>query len=283
MHRIIDTLKQSRLAVVLRESIKEFNAQNGTHLAASISYHLFFSLFPLTFVALYIATFVTGSKTIHQQIITGISYVLPQARQLIQSVVDNAIITSTEVNILAFLGAVWGGVSFFNAVRVSLNTAWDIKNPPSILKGQLINFAMMVVAGVLISLSVLLTILLNVNDQETQVSGFLIRNLTARVLVNIVITLLAFIVFLLLYKFIPHSRPKWRDLWLGALISAVSFEITKVIFIAYVRIVQPYNLVYGSISLIIAFLMWAYLSALIFIFIAKAIHINLKMKGKTEL
>ena len=279
MHKIIKTLTHNKFAILLKESWKEFNAQNGTHLAASISFNLFFSLFPFTFVALFIAGFITGTQSIHQQIITGISYILPESRQLIQSVISNVTSASSEINVLAFIGTVWGGISFFNAVRVALNTAWDVKNPPSVLKGQLINFIMMIAAGVLLTLSVLLTILLTANAPTVQGAAFITRFSTTRILADIFITILAFLVFLLLYKFIPHSRPKWKDIWIGALASAVTFEITKIIFIGYVRIFHPYNLVYGSIGIVIAFLMWTYLSALAFIFIAKTIHTNLKMRS----
>jgi membrane protein len=85
--------------------------------------------------------------------------------------------------------------------------------------------------------------------------------------------------FLLLYKYVPIIRPKWKDIWIGALVAAISFEITKFAFISYVRIFSPYNLAYGSIAAVVAFLMWAYLSALVFLFIAKVMYVNLKMRN----
>jgi membrane protein len=107
-------------------------------------------------------------------------------------------------------------------------------------------------------------------------------SLIERILANILATGLAFLVFLLLYKFIPSIRPKWKDIWLGALVAAISFEITKIIFLVYLRIFNPYNLVYGSIGALIAFLMWTYLSALVFLFIAKVTHVNLEMRSRSH-
>jgi membrane protein len=281
MALIPQKISHKRLFILLDRSLTEFKAQNGAHLAASIAFNLFFSLFPLTFVALYISTFITGSTSIHHQVVRGISVILPQAQTLVQDILNNSLINSTEVNILAFLGAVWGGFSFFNAVRVSLNTAWNIDNPPSLLKGQLINFIMMVIAGLLILCSVVVTISINSGIGSTGITQYISRHTSAQIAANLLVTILTFIVFLLLYKFIPHHRPRWRDIWTGALISAIAFEITKVIFLYYIRVFQPYNMVYGSISFIIGFLMWAYLSSLIFIFIAKATYINLKMKEQS--
>jgi membrane protein len=116
-----------------------------------------------------------------------------------------------------------------------LNTTWNIEDPPSLFKRQLINFVMMVIAGLLILLSVLFTIVSN-PDGQTPTVGLISGHLYTRVLANILVTVLAFTVFILLYKFIPHSRPRLRDIWAGALISTVAFEITKVIYIGYVRI-----------------------------------------------
>jgi membrane protein len=130
----------------------------------------------------------------------------------------------------------------------------------------------------------LITVFLStVSEQGIQVAGaeLMRSSLFERILANILATALAFIVFLLLYRFIPGIRPKWKDIWLGALAAAISFEITKVIFLVYLRIFNPYNLVYGSIGALIAFLMWTYLSALVFLFIAKVMHVNLEMRSRS--
>lgn len=67
------------------------------------------------------------------------------------------------------------------------------------------------------------------------------------------------------------------------LAAAISFEITKIIFIWYIRTFDPYNLVYGSIAALIAFVMWTYLSALVFLFIAKVSYVNLEMRTSSTL
>jgi membrane protein len=77
----------------------------------------------------------------------------------------------------------------------------------------------------------------------------------------------------MLYHFVPAKRPEWKDIWVGALITAVAFEITKIIFIWYIRNFSPYDMVYGSIGAIIAFVMWSYLSALVFLFVAKVTYV----------
>ncbi|MCJ7778154.1 MAG: YihY/virulence factor BrkB family protein, partial [Sedimentisphaerales bacterium] len=231
----------------------------------------------------YIAGSFTGSPYTQEQIIRGIGYLLPVSRQLIASTVTGVAAARGAIGVVAFIGLIWGGFSFFNSIRASLNTAWGIRKPQHILKGQLINLIMMIGAAILLFLSVLITVFLStVSEQGIPVPGAeMVRsNVLVRILANILATGLAFLVFLLLYKFIPGIRPKWKDIWLGALAAAISFEITKIIFLVYLRVFNPYNLVYGSIGALIAFLMWTYLSALVFLFIAKVTHVNLEMRSR---
>jgi membrane protein len=143
---------------------------------------------------------------------------------------------------------------------------------------------MMIGAAILLFLSVLITVFLStVSEQGIPVPGAEVvrSNVMERILANVLATCLAFLVFLLLYRFIPGKRPKWKDIWLGALVAAISFEITKIIFLVYLRVFNPYNLVYGSIGALIAFLMWTYLSALVFLFIAKVMHVSLEMRSRS--
>jgi membrane protein len=274
---------KSRIIPLLKESLKEFGTDNGTLLAASVSFNLLLSIFPLALAVVYIAGSFAASPYTQEQIIRGIGYLLPVSRQLIAGTVTGVAAARGAIGVVAFIGLVWGGFSFFNSIRASLNTAWGIRKPQHILKGQLINLIMMIGAAILLFLSVLITVFLStVSEQGIQMAGAeLVRSsLIVRILANILATGLAFLVFLLLYKFIPGIRPKWKDIWLGALAAAISFEITKIIFLVYLRVFNPYNLVYGSIGALIAFLMWTYLSALVFLFIAKVTHVNLEMRSR---
>jgi membrane protein len=276
---------KNRIIPLLKESLKEFGADNGSLLAASVSFNLLLSIFPLALAVVYIAGSFAASPYTQDEIIRGIGYLLPVSRQLISSTVTGVAAARGAIGVLAFIGLIWGGIAFFNSIRASLNTAWGIRKPLPLLKGQLINLIMMVGAAILLFLSVLITVFLStVSEQGIPVPGAetVSGDLLERLLANILATALAFIVFLLLYKFIPSVRPKWKDIWLGALAAAICFEITKIIFLVYLRVFNPYNLVYGSIGALIAFLMWTYLSALVFLFIAKVMHVNLEMRSRPK-
>jgi membrane protein len=77
--------------------------------------------------------------------------------------------------------------------------------------------------------------------------------------------LLIFLVFLLLYKFIPNTKTYWRGVWPGALLVALLFELARTLFIFYLDNIANYQLIYGSITSIIVLLVWIYYSSLIMI------------------
>jgi len=275
---------KGRVIPLLKESLEEFGTDNGTLLAASVSFNLLLSLFPLALAVVYIAGSFPQSPYTQEQIIRGIAYLLPVSRELIAGTVTGVAAARGAIGVLAIVGLVWGGFAFFSSIRKALNTVWGIRKPQPLLKGQLINLIMLIGAAILLFLSVLITAFLStVAEQGIPVPGAeLVRSdVMERILANVLATGLAFVVFLLLYRFIPGKRPKWKDIWLGALAAAISFEITKIIFLVYLRVFNPYNLVYGSIGALIAFLMWTYLSALVFLFIAKVMHVNLEMRSRS--
>jgi membrane protein len=289
VRRIIEAIKdialKNRTVLLLQESLNEFGTENGSLLAASVSFNLLLSIFPLTLAVIYIAGSFPQSPYTQDQIIRGIAYLLPVSRELIAGTVTGVAAARGAIGVLAIIGLILGGLGFFNTIRRALNTAWGIRKPQPLLKSQLINTIMMIGAAISLFLSVLITAYLStVSERAIPVPGAaMVSSISIeRVLANVSATAITFTVFLLLYKFVPDRRPKWKDIWVGALIAAISFEITKIIFLVYLRVFNPYNLIYGSIGALIAFLIWTYLSALIFLFIAKVTHVNLEMRARAK-
>ena len=285
--KLIDRAKEfaekNRTVRLVQESLNEFGTENGGLLAASVSYNLLLSVFPLGLAVVYIAGSFPQSPYTQDQIIRGIAYLMPVSRELIANTITGVASARGAIGILALIGLIVGGFGFFNTIRRSLNTAWGLRRPQPLLKSQLVNFAMMIGAAIFLFLSVLITASLSTVSERTIPirGGGMVGTLSVeRILANVLATAIAFIVFLLLYKFVPDKRPRWRDIWIGALAAAISFEITKIIFVIYLTAFNPYNLIYGSIGALIAFLIWTYISAYLFLFIAKVTHVNLEMKSR---
>ena len=72
-------------------------------------------------------------------------------------------------------------------------------------------------------------------------------------------------IFLVIYRFVPDTKTSWRQVWLGALVAAVLFEIGKGIFVWYLENLATYRLIYGSLTSAMALMVWIYVSALVLI------------------
>jgi membrane protein len=83
----------------------------------------------------------------------------------------------------------------------------------------------------------------------------------------VVAVLLDVALFMTLYMMLPHGTSTWREILPGAIGAGFLWELAKKAFLFFVATyISVSNLVYGSVAAIIAFLVWAYLSALIFLF-----------------
>jgi membrane protein len=66
-----------------------------------------------------------------------------------------------------------------------------------------------------------------------------------------------------LYYFGPYRRQRWRFVWPGAILATVLWLLATLVFAWYVRNVAHYNVMYGSVGVVIALLVWMYLIACI--------------------
>jgi membrane protein len=83
----------------------------------------------------------------------------------------------------------------------------------------------------------------------------------------VVAILLDVVLFMVLYIMLPHGSSTWREILPGAIGAGLLWELAKKVFLLFISTyISVSNLVYGSVAAIIAFLLWAYLSGLIFLF-----------------
>ena len=277
---IIKSIASWKIVVLLRKTIQEFTTDNCPLLAAAVSYYLLLSIFPFLLGIISLASFFVDAPALQEHIFQAFQYLIPVSQDFIMNITNSVINERGTIGIIAVVLLLVGCIAFFNAIRRSLNTAWGVHKSRSLIRSQLTNFAMILGAVLLLFISHFITIILNIS--ENILSTVAHQPLTGLVLIHLLVVIidiaLAFLVFLILYKFVPERRIRWRDIWGGALTGAVCFEIISIIFMLYLDTFNPYNLIYGSLGAIIALLIWTYLAALIFLFFAKISAVNVRIK-----
>jgi membrane protein len=248
------------LANTSRETLKPESSIS----AAAIAYFSIFSLFPLTLLSITITSFSFGSVIDQHIIVQRLEFFAPALGLLLGKNFDNIIQARGPVTIVAFIGLIWSASTIFYTFSQTLYRIWGHKRRRSVWKrrGLSILFILTFVGPILFLASFassILTDLINwVPENLFQIiagTGFIIS------------ILLDISLFLVIYMVLPHGASTWREILPGAIGAGLLWEVAKKAFLIFVSTyISVSNLIYGSVAAIIAFLIWAYLSGLIFVF-----------------
>ena len=232
--------------------------------AAAIAYFALFSLFPLTLLSISIASFSLGPLMDQQLILQKLEFIAPALGQLLGQNIDEIIRTRGPVTIVALVGLIWSASTMFFTLTQTLNGIWGNKRRRPVWKrrGLAILFVLTFVGPMLFLASFAGSMIANL---RTWLPGQIIP--IAGGVSFVVAILLDVALFMLLYLLLPHGASSWREILPGAIGAGLLWELAKKAFLFFVSTyISVSNLVYGSVAAIIAFLIWAYLSGLIFLF-----------------
>jgi membrane protein len=232
--------------------------------AAAIAYFALFSLFPFTLLSISIASFAMGPLINQQLILQKLEFVAPALGQLLGQNLDEIIRARGPITGVALIGLVWASSTIFYTLTQTLNGIWSNKRRRPVWKrrGLAILFVLAFVGPALILASfagsLIASLRIQLPDQILPIAGGI--SFVVAILLDVVL-------FLLLYILLPHGASTWREIFPGALAAGLLWEVAKKAFLIFVSsYISVSNLVYGSVSAIIAFLIWAYLSGIIFLF-----------------
>jgi len=250
---------------ILASAARETFKPNSTITAAAIAYYATFSLFPLTLLSIAIASFNLGPLMMNQQLIVQrLEFVAPALGQLLGNNIDEIIRARGPVTIVAIVSLIWSASSIFYMLNQTLHEIWINKQSRPVWKqrGLAILFVLAFVGPALILGSFAGSMISNLHTwlpaQKLPIGDGI--SLVVAILLDIAL-------FMLLYILLPHGTSTWREILPGALGAGLLWEIAKKAFLLFISTyISMSNLVYGSVAAIIAFLTWAYLSGLIFLF-----------------
>ncbi len=276
-------VKNNPVVSLLWQTNDEFSKENSSLMAAAVAYSLLFSIFPFALALLAITGYLMASAEVENQVITAMGNLIPVARNLIINTLEGVIKAREATGIIAMLMLIWSALAFFDALRNSLNRAWGMPDSQTYVKGHLIDVSMLALAVCgLIVFTGLTTTLHYMHESHMQIWVFRFSTtiLFSRLVFMLLSAVLAYCVILLLYHLVPSNRPKWKHIWLGALLAAIGFEIIRFSFVWYVKNFATYNIVYGPIGSIIALLMFMYLTTWVLLFFAKFSYVKMRQDGE---
>lgn len=288
-YRRANRLSQGILGIVV-DTARSFHHARAPEGAAAIAYYALLSLFPLLFFLVAIGSSILKNQQVQQQVLTFVTESLPTARDLVEKNIEHMLEIQGTVGLVGTIGLVWTATAVFNALTHNINRAWRDAGTHNFLRGRLMA---LVIAGSLIGLLLILSLfvitIFNLLAQLTipllgDVSFF--TSLLGRVLTQLIPWLLTYLVFLLLYWWVPNTKVRWSEANWGALVAASAWEVNRSGFIWYLNSgLARYQLIYGSLGAVVALILWIYLSSLIVLFgahLSAAIAHHLRPKDQKK-
>lgn len=245
-----------------------YNRDDLTH-AASIAYYSLLSLFPFFLLALAILGGATADEAKRTQVLLFALRYFPTQFEFITGQLDSFRTSQLSVGVAGTIALVWGAMGMFGAVSTAVNYAWGVEKQRSFLKHKLFSFLMLSVAGFMFVVALLLISASKVVG-ATWFAGVLVNFPGLEVLRSLTIrnatTLLFILVVGLIYYWVPNAKVRFRDVWVGALVTGLLWKGTLEGFAWFVRDMSRFTRINGSIAAVVVFLMWVYIQAVILLY-----------------
>jgi membrane protein len=239
-----------------------------TH-AASIAYYALLSLFPFLLLIISILGVVTTDESDRARVLGFVFTYFPARLDFMADQLDAFRADSLQIGLAGGLGLVWASLGFFGAVTSAVNEAWGVENQRSFWKHRLVSFLMLVAASAAMAVALLLVSFLQVAE-SSRLGQLLASAQWVVVLQTFVFRYLAVAVLVfgigLVFYYIPNARTRFRDVWVGAILTALLWRGAFSGFSWYLRQNQSLSLIHGSITAVVVFLLWIYISSVILMY-----------------
>ncbi|HEX8550918.1 MAG TPA: YihY/virulence factor BrkB family protein [Abditibacteriaceae bacterium] len=265
-------MKISDLPSLLKQTYAAWNEDKAPRLGAALAYYTVFSLAPFLIIILAVAGMVFDASDARGQIMQQVAGTIGQdGADIIGTMVDNANhrgsgITATIIGGVTLL---MGAGGLFGQLQDALNTIWGVAPRPDLglmgmLRARFLSFSMVLGTAFLLlvslALSAFLAALGNWMGGVLPLPAWVMSVLNFAVSFAI-ITLL----FAMIFKVLPDAEIQWHDVWIGAAVTSLLFNLGKLGLAIYLAKAAPGS-TYGAAGSLVIVLLWVYYAAQILFF-----------------
>lgn len=263
---------------ILKDAVKAADRDSLPRLGAALAFYTLFSLAPVLLVVITGGSIIFEQEVARQAIQDYASRVLgPEGTRAVTAAMRNASIAlpSGPHAILSLFFFFFGSTAAFNALLATLNHIWNVEESHSsmvwrYIRRRLIAFGLVLVVGLFALLSLVLTTVLSgmrTHFPEVLTNLPYLSTLTNLLLWTVLLTLL----IATIYRVVPDAPLEWRDVFVGAALTAVLFSIGTMLVGEYIGSTGVGS-VFGAAGSLVLLLFWVYYSAQIFLFGAEVTH-----------
>lgn len=226
-------------------------------LTHAIAFNFLLCLFPLTVVLLAVASQLEPGRRAPALLVAALAQYMPFAESELTRALQGLARMAGRLEALSLLLIVWGSSGIFLPVEMVLNRAWGGREPRSFVWSKILAFVMTVVGGMVVLLSVLITMTARSWGKEWP--------LVAAWSVKASAFLLTLLLFFLVYRLVPGGPVRSAVALRAALWGGCAWEAAKYLFVAQLGRMDL-KAFYGPAAMAVALLLWAYVSSLALVF-----------------
>lgn len=257
---------------LIHESINSWIDDYAPSMGAALAYYTVFSIAPLLMIVITIAGVIFGPEAARGEVVGELNGLIgTEGAQAVEEmlVAVSKPAASTLTAIVGVLVLLVGATTVFSELQSALDRIWRVPEPQkisglfSLIRSRLLSFGMILGMGFLLVVSLLLSAGISAMGREWgPLLG--IREAFGHVLDTIVSLVLTTVVFAMIYKFMPRTKVRWFDVWLGAVVTAALFTLGKFLIGLYIG-KSGVASGYGAAGSLVVLLLWVYYAAQIFL------------------
>jgi membrane protein len=256
---------------VLKRTLREFNGDHLTDLAAALTYYGVLAIFPMLIVIVSVLGLL--GKSVTQSLINNLGAVAPgAARTILTNAIHNIQSHQGAAGIAFIIGlvlALWSASGYVAAFMRASNVIWDVPEGRPIYKTLPIRVGVTLVTVLLVTLSALAVVL--TGSLASKVGGVIGVGSTAVTIWDIakwpVMLLIVACILAILYYAGPNVRqPGFAWVSPGSALAVVLWVVASGLFALYVSEISSYNKTYGALASVIVFLVWLWITNVVILF-----------------
>ncbi len=270
---------------LLARSWQKFQSDKCARLGAALSYYSVFSLAPILVIAIAVAGFFFGREAVEGTLYEQIDQLIgAKNASMVQELVRTAyrpgagIVASLISVMVLFLGA----TGVFVELQGALDTIWGVTRNKSggilkLIRDRWLSLTMVFGIGFLLLVSLVLSTV--IVTLISYFSAFIVLPPIAMLAINYAVSIaILTALFALIFKILPGVNIRWRDMWLGAFVTAVLFTIGKELISLYIG-QTSFGSSFGAAGSLVVILFWTYYSAQIVLFGAEVTEVYSEFRG----
>ncbi len=254
--------------------------------SAVISFYTIFSLPGLLVIIINLAGYFYGEEAITRRISSEIEGMIGgNTAKDIEAIIANASLHSDSLfaSLIGIGTLIFGATGVFYQLQQTLNLIWEVKPEPrnkivKMILDRVFSFGLILAVGFLLLVSLVLSAMLTVLSDWVAIYFSETFNFVFRILdVTLSLGVITFL-FAAIYKILPDATVSWRDVWIGAFVTALLFVIAKFGLGLYFGHSNPAS-AYGAAGTIILIMLWVSYAGLIILFGAEFTRIYADRRG----